>query len=181
VITLRRLLCAVLLLPVAACGTSDDGRSAAPEPTASAAATTAAPQSSPSAEVAPGFVELTGDANASVRVVSLDFKNRSAVVEPILFMRGRDYCKVMKISPVQKRCSEELVIEGSKTKVTLPIATDVDLRTIGYGEECIGSMTSGAMCRATLAEFKQNVSKGSPVRITLDDGTIAKIAELYMP
>ncbi|MCA2211865.1 hypothetical protein [Jidongwangia harbinensis] len=174
----RRLLCAVLLLPVAACGTSGDGRAATPQPTVSAAATTSP---SPSASAAPGFVELTGDASTSVRVVKLDFRNRSAVVEPIVFMHGPDYCKAMKISPIEQRCSQEVVIEGNKTKVTLPIAADVDLRTIGHGEECIGTMTGGATCRASLAEFTRNVGEGVPVWITLDDGTIAKIAELYTP
>jgi len=141
--------------------------------------TTAEPSQLP-----PTFPELTGDTGTTVRLLSVDFKTRAAVVEPIMFLPGPDYCTKLHIPRTDTRCVQDYVIENSNTKVTLPIAEKVKLTNIGDGsDDCYGTMTTGATCPATEADYTKAVRPDADmlVYLKLQSGTIARIAELYRP
>jgi len=130
------------------------------------------------------FPELTGDTGTTVKLISLDFETRAAVVEPILFLPGRDYCTKLHIPRTDTRCSQEYVIENSNTKVSLPIAAKVKLTNIGDGSvDCYGTMTTGATCPATEADYTRAMREGTEtlVYLKLQSGAITGIAELYRP
>jgi hypothetical protein len=142
----------------------------------------ASPGASPTGEILPSFPELTGDVTTSVRLLSYDPDHRAAIVEPILFESGQDYCKALHVDPLDERCSRDLMTENSNTRVTLPLSGRVDLRDIGDGDsDCFGTMTTGATCKATDRDMLQLADGKAAVRIALRDGEVVRIAELYQP
>ena len=161
----------LLVFLLAACSTGADP---ATPPTASP---------SPSAVAAPDpFPDVTKDGGAITLLLSYSAEDRAAVVEPALFLPGVDYCKALRLDPIDKRCSREYVVEGSKTKVTLPLAEKVQLRGMGSGEpECLGTMTEGTKCPVTRAYIETLAEQQAPVHVTVRDGEIVRIAELYQP
>ncbi|GAA2478355.1 hypothetical protein [Winogradskya humida] len=159
----------LLLLAVAACGATP-----AVSPSAQAS-----PAASPT-RLLPTFPELTGDLTTTAKLLSFDPANKAAVVEPIIFQTGPDYCKALHISPVEARCSQEVVIDASNTRVTLPMATKLDMRDIGDGS-CAGTMTGGSTCKSTTGYMARLAGDDAAVSITLQAGTLVRIAELYQP
>ncbi|MFI5937718.1 hypothetical protein [Actinoplanes sp. NPDC051494] len=155
-----------LVLILAACGSSPK---AAP-----------APSPSPTGEIAPVFPELTGDVRSPVRLLAFDAKARAVVVEPILFQTGPEYCAALHVSPVDTRCSREIVVDRSNTRVTLPLAARADFRDIGDGE-CLGTIEGGATCEATAKDMNRLAQDAREVVVTVRSGTVTRIAELYQP
>lgn len=138
---------------------------------------------SPSAAVAPDpFPDVTTDGGAIALLLSYNPGDRAAVVEPAVFLPGIDYCKALRLDPIDKRCSREYVVEGSKTKVTLPLAEKVQLRGMGTGEpECLGTMTEGTKCPVNQQYVAMLAEGQAPVHVTVRNGEIVRIAELYQP
>ena len=66
--------------------------------------------------------------------------------------------------------------------MTLPLARKVQLRGMGTGEpECLGTMTEGTNCPVSRAYIEGLAESDAPVHITVRDGEIVRIAELYQP
>ncbi|UQU65805.1 hypothetical protein COUCH_05680 [Couchioplanes caeruleus] len=167
---MRRLLflLALLALPVAACGTDEPPAPTAPSPSVT--------------ETKDPFPDVTKDGDAVALLLSFEPQNRAAIIEPALFLPGIDYCKALQLDPIDRRCAQEYVIDGSKTKVTFPLAKDVKLLGVGTGEpECIGDMTEGAKCSVSRGYMSDLADSRSPVHVTIRDGKLTKIAELYRP
>ncbi|MEV4641376.1 hypothetical protein AB0J80_28935 [Actinoplanes sp. NPDC049548] len=128
------------------------------------------------------FPDVTRDGSATVLLLSFDPRARSAVVEPAVFLPGPDYCEAFGISPIDVRCAQEIAIEGDKTRVTLPLAAEPELRGVGDGDtECLGSMTGGATCAVTPAYIQDLAKADAAVSVTVRDGVLVRIAELYQP
>jgi len=167
----RRLLLLAAVFLVAACGTDEEPvtpPSASPSPSV--------------ARTADPFPDVTRDGGAIVLLLRYNPADRAAVVEPAVFLPGLDYCKALRVDPIDRRCSREYVIEGSKTKVTLPLAEKVQLRGTGTGEpECLGTMTEGTKCPVNRDYIASLAESESPVHITVRDGEIVRIAEMYHP
>ncbi|WP_199516369.1 hypothetical protein [Nucisporomicrobium flavum] len=162
------LLPALLLLSVAACSADETPTPAAPSPSIT--------------ETKDPFPDVTKDGDAIALLLSFEPKDRAAIVEPALFLPGIDYCKALQLDPIDRRCAQEYVIDGSKTKVTFPLAKGVKLLGVGTGEpECIGDMTEGAKCSVSREYMSDLADARSPVHVTIRNGQLTKIAELYRP
>ena len=161
----------LLVFLAAACGTGE--------------APTTPPTTSPSPSVTQTpdpFPDVTKDGRAIALLLSYSTEDRAAVVEPAVFLPGVDYCKVLRLDPIDKRCSQDYVLEGSKTKVTLPVAKKVQLRGLGTGEsECIGTVDEGTKCPVSRAYVENLAETESPVQVTVRNGEIVRIAEIYRP
>ena len=134
---------------------------------------------------APVFADLTApDVASAVEVLAFDPVAASAVVEPIVFMAGSDFCTSYGISPDDSRCRRAYVVEESRTKVTLPLDPQVLLRTTRNGDKaCRGTLTTGATCPATMKEFAAAVKTRPemPARITVRGGVVAELSQLFTP
>jgi hypothetical protein len=168
------------VLATAACGTGDE---TAPPATPSSAA--AEPSRTPAAPQ-PTFADPShGSTTSVVKLYSYDAAAHSAVVEPIVFMDGGDFCKKFKIKSSNPRCQLEWTTEDSHTKITVPVSRKPRLNAWdnGQGGDCIGTMITGSTCSTSPAAFarwlKEN-PQGFAV-ITTEDGTITKIAQMYTP
>lgn len=134
---------------------------------------------------APVFADLTApEVAAAVSVLAFDPVAASTVIEPIVFLTGRDYCASFGVSPADPRCSRGHVVEESRTKVTLPLDPQVRLRTTRDGDQaCRGTITTGATCPATMSVFAAAVHAhpGLPARVTVSGGVVVGLAQLYTP
>ena len=174
-------LAAALLTTAGCAATGGDGPPAAPSWAAGV------PSSKPPTPApGPTFADLTtGSRTSVVKLYSYDAAAQSAVVEPIIFLDGPAFCKAFKIKSSDGRCQRDWVSEESHTKVTLPVQPKPKLTQWDDHKDgdCIGTMTTGAVCPATPAEFadwlKDN-PKGFAV-VTTADGTVTKIAQMYTP
>jgi len=167
---------ALLVLSTAACSTGSPRSSGSPAPSTSASAT-------PSTR--PTFTDLTrGDTESVVKLRAYYPDDRSAVVEPIIFMQGPDFCQAFDLPESDPRCNRDWSTEDSSTKVTLPVSAKVKLLTMnGAVEECINWETLLGTCAWPKAKLAQ-AAKEDPdlmVRLTTRDATITKIAEIYTP
>jgi hypothetical protein len=178
---------AAVVLATAACGTATGGTTAPPAPSWDDPSS-AAPSSAPAkpAVPQPTYADLTrGSTTSVVTLYSYDATAHSAVVEPLVFMSGPDYCKKFKVKSTDPRCNREWTTEESHTKVTVPVVEKPKLTTYDGGDEgeCAGTMTSGAVCPTTKSAFARWV-KDNPdalAVITTKDGTITKIAPMFTP
>jgi hypothetical protein len=134
---------------------------------------------------APVFADLTApDVESAVEVLAFDPVAASAVVEPIIFMAGGDFCTSYGIAPDDPRCRRAYVIEQSRTKITLPLDPQVRLRTARGGDKpCRGTIAAGATCPASMTEFAATVQARpeTPARITVRGGVVVGLAQLYAP
>ncbi|WP_067510483.1 hypothetical protein [Actinoplanes sp. TFC3] len=163
-----------MLLALAAC--------TGPAPDSTGTASAAPSSSAATGELQPVFPALTGDVVTSAKLLTFDPGNRAAIVEPIVFAQAQQYCAKMHIDPVDNRCAQELIIVNSNTRVTLAMRAGVELRGMGDGTgDCLGDMDKGATCKVTSAYVRTLAQNDAAVVITLRDGTLARIAELYQP
>ncbi|WP_213004928.1 serine/threonine-protein kinase [Paractinoplanes toevensis] len=134
------------------------------------------------------FADLNGKGEVSsvVKLYSYDPVAHAAVVEPVLYLSGPDYCTLLKIEPTDARCEQETTIVESHLKVTLPVVKQPALTTWddpGSEGDCIGTMTSGGICPIKLAAFAKWL-KAEPqglAAVTTDAGVATRLAEMYMP
>lgn len=177
---LSAIVLAAAVLTTAACGTA--APAASPVPSNSAAVK---PSSKPVAPQ-PTFADPTqGSTTSVVKLYAYDAAAHSAVVEPIIFLDGPSFCKAFKIKSTDPRCDREWTTEESHTKITVPVSQQPKLTTWDdqHGGDCIGSMTSGGICPTSASAFAKWL-KDNPkgfVVITTKDGTISKMAEMYLP
>ncbi|GIF15692.1 hypothetical protein [Actinoplanes teichomyceticus] len=168
---------AVALLLTAGCGTHPGDTPGTAGPARSA---TAAPAPEPS------FADLTrGDTRSVVKMYAYDARNRSAVVEPILFMTGEQYCRAFRPAPTDGRCDREWTTEESHTKITVPVAARPRFYTWQdeNGDVCVDSPDAGGTCPTTAKAFGRWLSgdPGGMVAVTMVDGTITRMAQIYVP
>jgi hypothetical protein len=174
----RGLVCVALLAALGTAGCGTGGPSVAPSASASVSAGT-----QPSAR--PTFADVTtGDTESVVKLHAYDPAALSAVVEPIIFMQGPDFCAAFGLPESDERCMRAWTAEESNTKVTLPVsATATLLTTNGAVEQCMNWTLGVGTCawsKAKLAEHTRN-DPGTMVRLTTRAGTITRLAEIYTP
>jgi hypothetical protein len=169
-----------VLLLTAACGRPDRNPTLVTPSSAPVATRTTTPAPRPT------YTDLTtGDSTSVVRLYAYDPKAHSAVAEPIVFMEGPDFCRKFKIKSSDPRCELEWTTEESHLRVTLPVTAEPRLLAWDdhHDGDCIGTPTSGGVCRTTTTDFAawldQN-PKGYAV-LTVKDGTVVKMAEMYTP
>jgi hypothetical protein len=144
------------------------------------------PSAPSSAAPEPSFADLTrGSTTSVVKLHAYDAKNRSAVVEPILFMTGQKYCKTFKVKSTDARCNREWITEDSHTKVTVPVAAKPKYFTwqAENGDVCIETPEGGGTCPMTAKEFDAWAAENTNamVAITTVDGTITRMAQIFTP
>ena len=175
----RKLLALLLVAGVAGgCGTGPSDDSAAPE---------ASPSSSSAAPRQPKFADLTqGSTTSVVKLHSYDPANAAAVVEPMIFMTGDAYCRAFKVKKSDSRCVHlAYVTEESHTKVTVPLAGEVDYFTWEdpQGDVCIDAPEKGGTCPMTAEQFAKwfKAGTGEMVAVATRDGVITRMAIVYTP
>ncbi|MET3426456.1 hypothetical protein BJ973_005668 [Actinoplanes tereljensis] len=134
------------------------------------------------------FADLTGKGRAEsvVKLYSYDPVAHVAVVEPVLYLSGPDYCTLLKLKQTDGRCEQETIIVESHLKVTLPVVTKPALTTWddpASEGDCIGTMTSGGVCPIKLAAFTKWL-KADPyglAAVTTSAGVATRLAEMYRP
>ena len=161
-------------------------------PTKSTTGTGPSPASSaskPAPKPTPTFADVTkGDSDTAAMLYSYDAAAHSAVLMPVLFMDSSTYCKTFKVKSSDPRCQREWVLEESHIKATVPVSPGVKLlgATVPGDEDqdCVGSIEKGGSCPVSLKQFKQMAKEAGNnflVRISIEDGTITRIAEEYRP
>lgn len=193
----RKLLAALLLVVVVGgCGAGSPDASSATTASPSAVSSAGGPASdppttptgTPSAAVPqPRFADLTqGSTTSVVTLHSYDPANASAVVEPILFMTSDAYCRAFKIDRSDGRCTHlAYITEESHTKVTVPLADDVDYFTWedAQGDVCMDAPEKGGTCPMTGQQFAAwfALNKGAMVAVATERGVITRMAIVYTP
>ncbi|MEV6845533.1 serine/threonine-protein kinase [Actinoplanes sp. NPDC051411] len=143
---------------------------------------------SPTVGTPPVFPDLRGKAHATsvVRLSSYDPGARVVVAEPVLFLTGPEYCTMFKIKQSDGRCETEWTTVDSHLRLTLPVTGDPVLHSFddpSGQERCNGSMATGSTCPTKPDAFLKWL-KGSGVdlvAVTVSDGRVAKMAEMYTP
>jgi eukaryotic-like serine/threonine-protein kinase len=172
---------AASVVATAACGTGG-----ATSPQAAPSSAVAVKASSKPAAPQPTFADpLHGSTTSVVKLHSYDATAHSAVVEPIVFMDGGEYCKKFKVKSSDPRCNREWTTDESHTTITVPVIPKPRLNAWDNGADgdCIGTMTTGSVCRtspSTFAKWLKENPEGFAV-ITTKNGTITKIAQMYTP
>ncbi|MET8278850.1 hypothetical protein [Micromonospora sp. NPDC005174] len=194
----HKLLAALLLVVViGGCGTGSPDTSSAATASPSAVSGLGGPASdqpgtptgtSSSATVPqPRFADLTqGSTTSVVTLHSYDPANASAVVEPILFMTSDAYCRAFKIERSDGRCTHlAYITEESHTKVTVPLADDVDYFTWedAQGDVCMDAPEKGGTCPMTGKQFAAwfASNKEAMVAVATELGVITRMAIVYTP
>lgn len=177
---MRRLFAAALLVTLtAACSPGGPGPDVSPPASAAAAK----PSVKPSAR--PTFTDLTeGDTESVVKLRAYYPDDRSAVVEPVIFLQSPDFCKAFDLPDDDPRCNRDWATEDSSTKVTLPVSPAVKLFTMnGAVEGCIDWEKLVGTCVWRADRLARAVADDADlmVRLTTRDATITKIAEIYTP
>ena len=180
---MRRNLLALLLVAGVAggCGTGP-----ADDSTAVGASPSSPPSSGPAVRQ-PRFADLTqGSTTSVVKLHAYDPANASAVVEPMIFMTGDAYCKAFRIKRSDGRCVHHAyVTEESHTKVTVPLAADVDYFTWEdpQGDVCIDAPEKGGTCPMTAEQFATwyAAGTGEMVAVATRDGAVTRMAIVYTP
>jgi hypothetical protein len=167
------ILASALLLGLAACS--------APEPTPLPPVTSATASAAPT----PTFTDVShGDTDSIVKLRKYDPRARAAVVEPTVFLDGPAFCEAFHLPGTDQRCELAWVTEDSRLKVTLPVDPDAELLTVRDGEAgCIDERTGAGSCPWRAAEVTRRAGPDVDLlaRVTTEDGTVTRIAELYLP
>jgi len=166
-------LVAALALLTAGCSAPEE----APSPPATSAPVSAAPT--------PTFTDVSrGDTESVVKLLKYDRQALAVVVEPTVFLDGTAFCAAFRIPGTDRRCERDWVTEDSKIKVTLPVGTRAKLLTVRGGDpECIDERTGAGSCPWAPAELARQTAPadGVLIRLTTEDGTATRIAEVYLP
>jgi hypothetical protein len=136
----------------------------------------------PAAPAEPAFA--TGDATVTARLWGLDHGERSAVVEPVRFLTGAQYCRRHNVAPTSQRCRARTVTEGTDVKVTMALGTGYRLREYRDGDaRCTDPVTRAGRCPATTHDFSIWATEHSPfpARVTIKGGKVAEVAQLDLP
>jgi hypothetical protein len=174
---------AAAALLLAGCGSASPGPAPATSPPAPpSAAAKAAAKVAPE----PSFADLTqARAKSVVKVFAFDAENQSAVVEPIIFLTGEDYCKAFKVKASDARCDHEWLTEESHTKVTVPVADNPAFFTWEGpdGNVCVETPADGGTCRWSAKSFAKWVADepGGMAVIATQNGEIVRMAQIYTP
>jgi len=168
-------LAAALALLTAGCSALDEQ----PPPPAASAPVSAAPAPTPT------FTDVSrGDTESVVNLLKYDARALAVVVEPTVFLDGTAFCTAFGIPGTDARCERDWVTEESKIKVTLPVSTRAKLLTVRGGDpECIDERTGAGACPWSKAELTRQAAPagGILIRLTTEDGTATRIAELFLP
>jgi serine/threonine protein kinase len=136
----------------------------------------------------PPFTDPTTGTSASIaKILGYNRTARSALVEPVVYYSGADYCKAHKIKASDGRCEREWETDDSHETVTVPLADDAKLTTVRDGDpECMKSISEiviAGSCALTPAGYPSWLKDHteSLVRLTVKNGTTTGIAELFLP
>jgi hypothetical protein len=125
-----------------------------------------------------------GQATSTAKLYAYDQVAHSAVVEPVLYLFGPDYCAQFKIKEGDGRCERETVTVESHLKVTVPVRDEPLLMTWdGLDGRCVGTITGGGICPIKPSAFTRWL-KESPqglIAISTTDGTATRLAQMYSP
>ncbi|MGC4853368.1 hypothetical protein ACLQ24_08200 [Micromonospora sp. DT4] len=194
-----KLLVALLLVVlVGGCGTGSPDASSAATASPSAVSGLGGPASDPPGTPTgtpasdatvpqPRFADLTqGSITSVVTLHSYDPANASAVVEPVLLMTSDAYCRAFKIERSDGRCTHlEYITEESHTKVTVPLADEVDYFTWedAQGGVCMDAPEKGGTCPMTDKQFAAwfALNKRAMVAVATERGVITRMAIVYTP
>jgi hypothetical protein len=173
-----KILLAVAVLAVGGCG------AATPE-TAPAASGPPAAKSAP-APPQPSFADLTrGSTKTVVKMYAYDPKHDSAVVEPILFLTGEQYCRTFQVKRTDTRCEREWLTEESHTKITMPVAAQPKITgwDDGQGGVCLAEPVDGGTCPMKAKDFTAWIAEnpGEMVAVTTRNATVVRMALIYTP
>ncbi|MEV7327281.1 hypothetical protein [Micromonospora sp. NPDC093244] len=188
----------LLVVVVGGCGTGSPDASSTPTASPSTVSGVGGPASDPpgtptgmpssNATVPqPRFADLTqGSTTSVVTLHSYDPANASAVVEPVIFMTGDAYCRAFKIERSDGRCTHQAFItEESHTKVTVPLADEVDYFTWedAEGDVCMDAPEKGGTCPMTGKQFAAwfALNKRPMVAVATELGAITRMAIVYTP
>ena len=167
-----------LFVLLSGCASPDAGTS----PVSSASPVSPAPAPTPT------FADVThGDSETAAMLYSYDATAHSAVLMPVIFMDGPAYCKAFHLKSSDSRCEREWVSQESHVKATLPVSPSVKLLAANLETEdrdCVGSIEKGGSCPVGVKKFQQiaKANKGDfLVHITVENGTVTRIAEEFRP
>ncbi len=158
-------------------------------PASPAPSVSATPSATPSAAVArPTFADLGRDAVTTATLHAVDIAARSAVVEPTTVLTGDEACAAGSGEPVPDPddCPGVPYTVRSRSKYTLPLAGDLRLGSIGDRDgdgDCVDGETGEGTCPITEAQFAVWAKRTpeAPVVVTVRNGVITAIAQLYEP
>ncbi|MEU4624878.1 serine/threonine-protein kinase [Actinoplanes sp. NPDC023801] len=124
-----------------------------------------------------------GSTRSIVKVLGYYPKNRSIVVEPVLFMTGDEYCTTFKVEPSsQAPCERAWVTEDSRMIVTLPASANPKLTgTNDDPQRCAGDVVTVGTCKISAERLVERLGDAGLAEITTTDGTVTAIAEVYLP
>jgi hypothetical protein len=126
----------------------------------------------------------TGDATVTARMWGLDHGEKSAVVEPVRYLTGAQYCRQNSIAPSSQRCRARTVTDGTGIKVTMPLGAGYRLREYRDGEPgCTDPTTRAGRCPTTAYDFNIWATEHSPfpARLTIKGGKVAEVDQLDLP
>jgi hypothetical protein len=170
----------VAVLAVAGCAPRDGA------PTAGVAgrATSAAPAPSASAGASPVDQLLHVDGTYDVLLVSFEPAGPTAVVEPAARVSGAQFCRSHHLPATDSRCNRAEVIDESHVKITVPVDPDLRATETRHGDPgCVSSTTGAGSCAMDTAQFAQwrRDHPNGLVRITMEHGSMTRLAEAYQP
>jgi eukaryotic-like serine/threonine-protein kinase len=142
----------------------------------------------PPAGPQPLFTDVTEGASQSIaKILAYNRAAHSAVVEPVLYYSGPDYCKAHAIKATDSRCEREWETDDSHEKVTVPLADDARLTTVRDGDpDCMRSISDiviAGSCKLTPTGYASWLKDHGEalVRLSVQNGTTTAIAELFLP
>jgi serine/threonine protein kinase len=133
---------------------------------------------------APAFTDVrTGRTKSIVKVRAYHPKNRSIVVEPVLFMTGDEYCTTFALEPSQDApCEQAWVTEDSRMLVTLPTSASPKLTSVLEDpQRCAGDPVVAGTCTLPAEKLAARLGTEGLAEVTTADGVVTSVAELYTP
>ncbi|GLY02315.1 MULTISPECIES: hypothetical protein [Actinoplanes] len=168
----------LLLATLAACSSTST-------PPSSPAPSSAAPPSA-TPDTTPTFTDVrVGDTTSIVRIRAFTAgRNRSVVVEPVIFLKKPEFCKAFGIPADDKQCLAPFGIEFSDARITLPRADDATYALIDPDDwrKCTDTDLVAATCKATATEFRKWLTgNDDTVLLTTRGGQAVHFAQVYFP
>jgi predicted Ser/Thr protein kinase len=157
-----------------------------PPATASFANIAIRPSSVPTSSGGPAaYTDVTkGDSTSMAKLLSYNQAGQSAIVEPVLFYFGPDYCKAYHVPASDGRCNREWITVDSHQKVTVPMSSKAKLLYLREGDpDCVDADTGSGSCALAPKAFASWLKDNSEalVRLTVKAGAATSIAEFYTP
>ncbi|WP_203816839.1 serine/threonine-protein kinase, partial [Paractinoplanes ferrugineus] len=143
---------------------------------------------SPTVGRPPKFADLLGKGpvTSAAKLYSYDSAADAAVVEPVLYLSGPDYCTLFKLKSDDEKCEQETAIVESHLRLSIPVRAEPAFATWedadGEGR-CVGTMTGGGTCPIKEPEFTGWLRENPQalIGISTSGGVVTRLAEMYSP